>query len=127
MDLKSFITDTLVQIVEGVEAARETIAKGPTNAQINPAYRAHSENYKGSDIRPVEFDVAVTAAQEGGASGKFSVAVAALNLGFDAGGKLSTETVSRIKFSVHLAQPGEVEVQQRSSFQPLPTAGWKGN
>ncbi len=112
MDLKSFITETLVQIVDGVEEARQKIAAGPTNAQINPAMR-YCEEQKLGDVRPVEFDVAVTAAKEGGAGGKLAISVAALNFGVEGGGKLSTETVSRIKFTVDLAQPADVQARKK--------------
>lgn len=119
MDLKSFVAETLSQIVEGVAAAQQRIAEGGSNARVNPGSVAQDSAEKHGPGRPVEFDVALVVAEE---STEATSAKAAASVGFlsvvsarlagsaeaSAGGLQRAETVSRVKFSVMLAQPSHL-------------------
>jgi hypothetical protein len=112
MELKEFVTNTLVSIVSGIKAAQET---GDVGGCIAPSRIGHHQFPKDSGVShdelivstAVKFDVAVTVettkAGKGGASARISV----LPIGLDVGGTISrTNTdVSRLQFSVPLVMP----------------------
>ena len=92
MDVKEFVSKTLLQIVEGVQ---EAISQNPTNARINPSNSfAHA-------LKQVEFDVAITATDERDASGGIKVG----GIGADLQSKSRDGSVSRIKFTVPVVLP----------------------
>lgn len=110
MDLRTFVAETLTQIVDGVADAKARLASGETGAKINPAYAT-------LDVRPVEFDVAVTVAQQHDEAaavkgeikgGVLSVFQAKVGTDLETKAGSHSEQVSRVRFSVMLAQPGEV-------------------
>lgn len=126
MDLATFVRETLVQIVEGVSAATIEIDNLGTNARINPGIEnAHN----GGQARPVEFDVAVTVSQgsenkdQVKAGGSLSVlAVVGIKAGAeglsDTAAMQRSEAVSRVKFSVMIAQPSQVRPKPQVAGPP---------
>lgn len=62
MDLKTFVSETLTQIAEGVQDAQQRIAQGGSGASVNPENVPHNQRH--GQPRPVEFDVAVVAGEE---------------------------------------------------------------
>jgi len=117
MDLKTFVTETLVQIVAGVSDAAGQIAQLGTNAQVNP--HVTSTSYETGPARAVEFDVAITVSDEsqsagsskaGGSLGILSVVgvKASAEIGENSGSTQRNEAVSRVKFSVQLSQPSNI-------------------
>jgi len=131
MDLKTFIAETLTQIVDGVQDARTRIGEGDTNASLNPhVIGAHAEAEVGK-TSPVEFDVAVTVVEQSddktgakaGASGGFGIlSVVSAKVSAESGVEnqqlARNETVSRVKFSVQLAQPADI--RRAPPQQPIP-------
>lgn len=113
MDLKTFVADTLTQIVEGVAEAKDRLAAGGTGAKINPT--TASDIQYGDHATPIEFDVAVTVAKERSLRGKATgtaggtIIVAQMKATADAEGTAmsSNREISRVKFKVMLAQPAE--------------------
>ena len=121
MDLKTFVSETLTQIVAGVADAKREIEEMAVGAAVNPAFvTGSSEHGPPSDV---EFDVAVTVVStertgerheaSGSAGGVLAV------VGLKVSGKLDGEDVkedrregvSRVKFSVKLAQPANIRKQ----------------
>jgi len=99
VELQDFITETLVEVANGIGGANNKLngAKGHTpNASPTFMLRPGTKSELGSGI---EFDVAVTTKKSGNgkAGAKFRLAVVEAELG--GGGGISKETVSRIKFS----------------------------
>lgn len=100
MELKDFVTQSLVQIVNGIKQANKELA-GEENPTADK--KAFLLPYSGGD-KPqgpsIEFDVAVSTKADNkataGASGKLYV------VSIEAGGSTSTikENVSRVKFAV---------------------------
>lgn len=93
MELKNFITKTLIDIRKGLNEANSAIDDNP-----------YSLNSGSGAISPsIKFDIAVTVSDgtEGEGAGKINVFAA--NLGAKANFKLSHETVSRIQFEI---EPG---------------------
>jgi hypothetical protein len=105
MDLKTFITEALVQIQEGVQGAIDKrMASEANTGAINPQFEPFDEGRDGL-VEKVQFDVAVTVA-----SGETSALGGGISvLQFTAEGKKSNSkehsSVSRIQFSVRIIPP----------------------
>lgn len=98
MQLDQFVTETLVQIVKGIQGANQSL--DPDQPKANQAFGL---SYSGGDPQRgphIEFDVAVTTQLEaaGQIQGKAQLLVAAVEL--DGSGSASREKISRVKFSV---------------------------
>jgi len=120
MDLKTFVSQTLIQIVEGVADAKAHIEGLGIGAAVNPE-RTYGDGPAHARASEVEFDVAVTVASsdrerdghrvEGGASGM--LAVVSLKARAETDGESTherrDEAISRVKFGVRIGQPGNVE------------------
>lgn len=118
MELKSFVTQALVEIVQGVKDAQEQLKS--TGASINPDGLFHtqptSEDHVAISIpgsKPyiygqiVEFDVSVTASEKDAAQGGVGIQVASITIGAALSGTTEEQSsvVSRLKFSVPLFLP----------------------
>jgi hypothetical protein len=113
MDLKTFVSQALTSIVEGVAEAQAATAKH--NAFVNPGGLMRStqsvstdavwDNTSNNYARLVNFDVAVTA--EEGTSTNAKIGVVTGLLGLSAGGASQNreQAVSRIQFSVPVLLP----------------------
>ena len=101
MELKKFIAQTLLDIVQGVEDAQEKAAEEGTAGRIAP----YSTTDTTRGVREIDFDVAITSAEGAEAGAGISV------VGIGAKGSLSTErsNVSRIKFSVPITLPKKIK------------------
>ncbi|WP_297927965.1 hypothetical protein [Metallibacterium sp.] len=122
MELKSFITETLVQIACGIDDANAALSD--SEAIVNPRYViGHGEvedgtvyGYlvEGSDrqsyrqaVHAVEFDVAVVAAEGKEAKGGIGVMVGSIGLGAQGKRDASTSSNSRIKFTIPMLFPAK--------------------
>ena len=100
MELNDFVSQTLVQIVKGVEQANEELAKGKPPSPGGKPFLLYSSVGQAPHSPHVEFDIAVTTKTDnkakGGALAKLYV------VGFEASGTKSTfnENVSHVRFSV---------------------------
>lgn len=115
MDLKSFVAETLVQIVEGVADAQVRIRELGVGAAVNPDRIPDNAKLKVGSPSPVQFDVAVTVTDEsasrtgaGASAGFLSVVSAKVDAKAEASDMLKNEAVSRIQFTVNVAQPGDL-------------------
>ena len=108
MELKEFISETLIQIIEGVTDAQKKTEK--SGAIINPAYTKNQEQKITSHypyIGLVDFEVALTNTDEKG--GKVGIGVWFANVGAGAQHKTDVKSlaVNNVKFSVPLILPNE--------------------
>lgn len=119
MELKDFIANTLIQIMQGVDSAQNEASK--IDAWLNPNLSSHNSNhplYFGSAMgvgmtkKPaflIEFDVALqTESSESGKSG-LGIFVAAFGAGAQAGTASSMAQQNRVKFVVPCALPFQLE------------------
>jgi hypothetical protein len=105
MDLKTFISEALVQIQEGVQDAIDKRMASDTNTgAINPQFEPFEEGREGL-VEKVHFDVAVTATS--GESAGLGGGISVLQLSAEARKSKSKEdsSVSRIQFSVRIIPP----------------------
>ncbi|HEB93978.1 MAG TPA: hypothetical protein ENI94_11050 [Gammaproteobacteria bacterium] len=126
MDLKEFVTETLVSIVEGVKAAQERVNNN--DAFVNPGGLMRNtksvddnaiwDNRTNNYARYVTFDVAVTA--EDSSSGGAKIKVLPGILGGDVGGEKGNKNTiaSRVQFTVPVLLPSH-DVGDRAARSSL--------
>jgi hypothetical protein len=99
--LQEFVSETLIQIVAGVAAARDKQAGVGVHTLIPDGHTKSLVTSTGRTAFMVEFDVAVTATDKTQADGKAGISVVQV---FNVGGEHSQTTehssVSRVKFTV---------------------------
>jgi len=111
VELKEFITETLMQIADGIEDAQKRLKDRGSKAIVNTNMTATDVGHvvTGGRRRPVEFvefDVAVLADEGTEKRAGVGLTVASL-LKLDAGGKSSQSkgSESRIKFKIPMSYP----------------------
>ena len=112
MDLKQFIHDVLVNVVEAIDDAGKAVAD--RGAMINPngqRARDRHQRFTLQDIHlnQIEFDISVTVADKAGVDGKAGIRVMGLEVGGGGKQETSSSSVSRIKFSVPMLLPSTAE------------------
>ncbi len=115
MDLKTFVTETIAQIVEGVVDARERCSK--VGARLNPTITGESSTGSSevlltTDAEPtaaqlVRFDVALVATEGKGTKAGIGVVAGVLKLGASGHSQAEKSATSRVQFVVPLALPPE--------------------
>ena len=101
MDVKEFVSSSLLQIIEAVELCQQELLERGSKAEINP------NDVEGQPRKShlVDFDMSVTVTDEGEmkAGGKLKI----LSIGAEGGVSSSNqnELVHRLKFAVPLALP----------------------
>ena len=119
MDLQTFVSETLKQVMDAVAVAQGHAREvGAEVAPPSTPYSDGSGHYMPGDatgdtvrVRParqvhmVEYDVAVTADEKEGNKAGIGVLSAVIALGAQATGERATGSVSRIKFRVPVAFP----------------------
>ena len=111
MELKDFIAQTLVQIINGISSAQDTL--GSEKEYINPHHVQSGDSQKNgvlfaydwAPIENVEFDVAITASDTADVGTRIGVTSGIINARLGGKGEQSTELVNRIKFSVPICYP----------------------
>ncbi|WP_299583560.1 hypothetical protein [uncultured Microbulbifer sp.] len=115
MDLKEFVSETIVSIVSGIKEAQEKTKD--LGASVNPGGLMRKseavsdnttwDNRNNNFSQPVAFDIAITA--EDSAKGGAKVKVLSGILGGDVGGEKGSKNVlaSRIQFTVPVLFPSE--------------------
>lgn len=118
VNLSEFISDSLKQIIDGVVSA-QVYAK-TKGALINPAdshveaieiSTPSGEAYFDDDERTyrkretIEFDIAVSVADEEKIEGGFAVIAAVISTGTKGSARIESEAISRLKFSIPVFFP----------------------
>lgn len=119
MKLQAFVSQTLKEIIKGVQQAQKYAASA--GAKINPIvtgcgtqvsekrlYVESSELKRNVTIEQIEFDVAVTFADTAQGQAGAGVFVAGLGIGAKGKSETSNSSVSRIKFNIPIALPPQV-------------------
>ena len=111
MKLQEFVSETLKEIIAGVKQAQDYAVS--QDAKVNPSAKhvgdIKSQILVDSDslehLQKVEFDVAVTSSEGSETKGGAGIFVAAIGMGVQGKTDTSSNTVSRVKFSVPIALP----------------------
>lgn len=114
MELRDFVKESLIQIVQGVGDAQTELNGSKSSGAISPEVRNNWATMEskgvllsqaGSPIQVVEFDVSVTTTEGTGTKGGIAIAVGFLGLGSQGQSTQSNANVSRLKFSVPVLLP----------------------
>ena len=111
MELKEFVTETLLQIAAGIEAAQGKLLESGSGARINTSVTRDDSGSlvtggRRHSVEFVEFDVAILANTGTETKAGIGLTVASLvNLGASGRSNQSQGTESRIKFKVPVAYP----------------------
>lgn len=107
MDLKEFTKETLIQIVQGVKEANDSLEQygacvpGRTLKSEQNVYVDKERTY--ANAFEVDFDVAVTATETDGTKGGGGLRVAQLfQAGIEANRSTENQSISRVKFTLPL-------------------------
>ncbi len=92
IELKEFITQTLVQIKMGIDDAIEGGVMVTNKASIG---KMHYHIFKN-----VDFDISVTASEIDSAKGKIGVFLGPIGAGVEGGEEIANTSYNRIKFTV---------------------------
>jgi hypothetical protein len=117
MEIKEFVKETLVQIIEGVKDAQKQIGTDSDNGEIIPVLSRHRAgdnliSYSGNVVHNVHFDVAVTVAEGSETKGGAGIQVASLlEIGGSKGKSASNTSQSRIQFHVPITYPNTKQKQ----------------
>jgi hypothetical protein len=109
MDLQTFVSRTLIAIIEGVKEAQEKYPAGSGSAAINHVDRSGTEAELPYDATAVSFDVAVTSESESTKNsqkkGGLNIKVVDASLGASNATRERNEAISRVAFSVPVNLP----------------------
>ena len=118
MELQDFITNTIVQIAQGIEGAKLQLED--SEAIVNPrhvsdtgngdspiyGYLNTNENFYKA-VQKIEFDVAVTAEQGKETKGGIGIQVGSIGLGAQGKSESGSSSISRIQFTIPMVFPME--------------------
>ena len=112
MNLKEFVSESLIEIIEGVKDAQSKT--GQSGGEVNPSPQGSSSDFTKQGLfiagnrkigSHVEFDVAVTVSEGSGAKGGIGIFSGALNIGASGQTSKTDVSLSRIKFQVPIVLP----------------------
>jgi hypothetical protein len=104
MELKDFITATIVEIQSGVQAAIDHAVKNKIGGAINPSWGS-VKAINASLIEKVHFDIAVTVSDKTSGNAEAGIKVVGIKIGGGGSGSTETSNVSRIQFSIPIIPP----------------------
>lgn len=107
MELKNFISNTLIDIVEGVNEAQEHFKENKIECYVCPPMKKHDKEVsdRGLPIENIDFDIAVSISKDKGTKGSVGIVISQFKLGSQGESKSKDSSSSRIKFSVPLTLP----------------------
>ena len=104
MDLKTFVSESLIQIAAGIKEAQAR--ENEYNASFAPTHRRGARHEILEDsYEEVKFDVAVTVEQSDKAGGQFQLTIPLVKMGIEGGDTTTSSQVSRLSFSVKVLWP----------------------
>lgn len=104
MELKEFITATLIEIQSGVQGAIDHVVKNKVGGAINPFW-GDAKKINSTLIEKVQFDIAVTVSDKSAGSAEAGIKVVGIAIGGDHSKSAETSNVSRIQFSIPIVPP----------------------
>lgn len=122
MNLKDFVSSTLLQIIQGADDAMTGVMNMQANmvgAYINP----REEHSNHAAPMNVEFDVAVTVTSGMEGNAKAGIKVVGFQIRGGAAKAYENQAVSRIKFSVPMTLPSQPVAQYQPVQQPIREPG----
>jgi hypothetical protein len=110
MELKEFVKDTLIQIIEGVKEAQNECFK--SGGLINPMFETPVSNDEEFKIKgkyypasKVNFTVGLTESDAGGGKRGIGVFLGKLSIGIENTKEVEAQSVTRVEFGVTVVFP----------------------
>jgi hypothetical protein len=113
MDLKNYITESLLQLMDGIKDAQDKISTAPIpendkkyfGAYIAPTPLNLNKNTH-DNFEKIEFDIALTVSKDSTATGKLKISVMQIDFeGRSQSVEEKNSSVSRMKFSIPVIYP----------------------
>jgi hypothetical protein len=112
MELKEFVKETLLQVVQGVKEAQE--AAKEYNAAINPLQYKHTTDTVGAKlddkyhpVQNISFEVSLTSSSDEGNKSGIGVFLGSLSIGTSDTENNKRVSMTNIKFSVPVVLPAD--------------------
>tara|TARA_A200000159_G_C7324943_1_gene340501 strand:+ start:252 stop:629 length:378 start_codon:yes stop_codon:yes gene_type:complete len=106
MELKDFISKTLIEIYSGVNDAIREIDTNNLGGAINPMDTSHIQKVDLKDYAsPLKFDIAVTTSDKDAGDFKGGIKVWSVEIGGSSASEKSNSEVTRVQFSVPMLLP----------------------
>ena len=109
MELKTFVSETLKQIVEGVKQAQEDVKD--MGATVNPPSTAYAEkqlyvtDYNKRTVQIIDFDISLTETEATQTGASIGVFFGSVGLGAHGKAETGSNAMNRVKFSVPVVLP----------------------
>ncbi len=106
MEIKEFISETLVQTQEGVQdaIARRASGKSPAGV-INPVSGLDMDGAGEMHVQKVDFDVAATVTEKSGGGAKAGIKAFSIELAGEPSKGAEQSTASRVEFAIPFIPP----------------------
>lgn len=104
MELKDFISQTLVEIQTGVQDAIAKTRATNIAGVINPVWGTVVDISR-QDVQKVDFDIAVTVSDKTAGEANAGIQVVGIKIGGGASGVTETSNISRVRFSIPIVPP----------------------
>ena len=121
MDLKTFISESLKQIAQGIQEAQSS----DTGAWICPSVidkekpQARAPNHHYPHVQEIDFDIAVTVTEDARKEGSARLSVMSVKIGGTLEKASVNSTVSRVRFSLPVRWPiAESPPKGQGKFEP---------
>jgi hypothetical protein len=112
MELKDFVSQSIIQIVDGIVEAQQhckgkSALVNPSGARLGSVLAGSSMNLEsgGGIIESIGFDISIVAEESTDKNGKVRLGVSMMQIGGGASAGSKDSTTSRIKFSVPVRFP----------------------
>jgi hypothetical protein len=106
MDIKDFVENTLLQIVQEVNSANEKLKDTGaiiSSKNVRPLREGTTYNSSTYDlVNLIEFDIAVTVNEKDTANGGMGIKIAGISIGGRLQNETANQSINKIKFSIPL-------------------------
>ena len=114
MELKEFVSETIIQIVTGIKQAQDDVCQ--EGATINPKNAAFFDGVaitvdsvvRRVPIQNIEFEVSLTETEGNQAGGRIGVFFGSVGVGAHATKDTGSNAMNKVKFSIPIALPSVV-------------------
>ena len=116
MDLKTFVSETITQVLQGV--ADSSKAASEIGGSVNPnrpSKEPGGMSYLGMEVTEIEFDVAICATQSDSDKIGGGVMVACFGVGGSSIAASESSVTSRVKFHVPVSFPRQIPRNRAST------------
>lgn len=122
MELKDFIKETIVQIYEGVNEAKEALKESEViiNAPLDKESKSVDMVHGHRKYQVIEFNLSVTTEEKEGNKQGIGIAASFLSAGVSRDKENNGISINTIKFSIPISLPQDIETKQKQTRTYMP-------